>query len=236
MIVLPNTLVLVASERLTPLQSPAVKQSIIETATAFARNRYLPYAEIAKLVDVTASASCLCCAVEIEDSHRRIAGVKSYLSSTAKTKRVQWAQNWCNWGVGEWATVIFSDEFAFNIGEVSGTVWVIRKPRKEYEQDCLVPKFAQRTTVRYGVNQKVCLLFEKLINEVQSIVIAISSRLLILYFIHGGFFFDRNVVIWDISIFTRMEYLHIRLKLLLTVCESLEWEIMFSHGLEEIRT
>lgn len=43
--------------------------------------------------------------------------------------------------------VIWSDECGFSVGEVSGTVWVTSRPGEEYEEDCLVPRFARHTTV-----------------------------------------------------------------------------------------
>lgn len=87
--------------------SPEVKRSLIETATACARNRRLPYTEVAKLAGVTASATCLRRVFESEGYHRRIARIKPFLSPEAKVNRVQWAQAWRDWGVDEWADVIF---------------------------------------------------------------------------------------------------------------------------------
>ncbi|RPA88683.1 hypothetical protein L873DRAFT_1725132, partial [Choiromyces venosus 120613-1] len=52
-----------------------------------------------------------------------------------------------DWAETDWANVIFSDEVAFNCGQLSGTIWVTCKPSKEYDEDCLVPKFKKFTTV-----------------------------------------------------------------------------------------
>jgi len=42
--------------------------------------------------------------------------------------------------------IIWSDECAFSVGVVCGTVWVTRRPGEEYDEDCLVPRFPRRTT------------------------------------------------------------------------------------------
>jgi len=43
--------------------------------------------------------------------------------------------------------VIWSDECAFSVGEVCGTVWVSHCPGEEYDEDYLVPCFPHCTTI-----------------------------------------------------------------------------------------
>jgi len=43
--------------------------------------------------------------------------------------------------------IIWSDECAFSVGEVCGTVWVTRRPGEEYNEDFLVSCFPRRTTI-----------------------------------------------------------------------------------------
>jgi len=73
--------------------------------------------------------------------------VKPFLTDRAKENRLAWATDFADWGENDFADVIFSDEAAFNCGELSGTIWVTRKPGEEYLEDCLVPKFKKLTTI-----------------------------------------------------------------------------------------
>ena len=84
---------------------------------------------------------------ESEGYHRRVAQIKPFLSETSKGRRLEWGEHFRDWNNENWMDVIWSDECAFSVGEVSGTVWVTRRPGEEYEEDCLVPHFARRTTV-----------------------------------------------------------------------------------------
>jgi len=54
--------------------------------------------------------------------------------------------------------VIWSDECAFSVGEVCGTVWVTRRPGEEYNEDCLVPRFPRRNTIMVCVRRDVTIL------------------------------------------------------------------------------
>lgn len=57
------------------------------------------------------------------------------------------SSNWCDWVATEWTDVIFLDLCTVNVRVVSSTVWITHKYGKEYDQDCLVPKFAKCTPV-----------------------------------------------------------------------------------------
>ena len=76
-----------------------------------------------------------------EGYHRRVACQKPFLSAINKEKHLQFAVNYLNWTVQDWARVLWTDESPFNIVGAHGTIWVTRKPGEEYIEECLVPKF-----------------------------------------------------------------------------------------------
>jgi len=69
--------------------------------------------------------------------YRRIARVKTFLSSLAKVKRKDWGERYCDWTREDWHDVIKSDECALSVGQVPGNVWVTRRPGEEFLEDCL---------------------------------------------------------------------------------------------------
>ena len=145
-----------------PLFTSAIRRCLIDTATASAYNRRLPLAEVAKLANIKASKRSLRRIFQSEGYNRRIARIKPFLTAQTKEKRLTWATNFADWTEDDFSDVIFSDEAAFNCGELSGTIWVTRKPGEEYAEDCLVPKFQKLTTIMvwgaiYG-NQKSTLI------------------------------------------------------------------------------
>jgi len=111
------------------------------------QNRHLSLSSIAEQVGIKISAHALRRAFASERYHRRIARVKQFLAPAAQVKRNAWAEEFRDWSIQDWADVIWSDECAFSSGQVPGTVWVTRRPREEYVEDCLVPKFAKQTTI-----------------------------------------------------------------------------------------
>jgi len=64
----------------------AVKQQLINAATASTQNRRLPLSLIAEQVGIKISARALCRAFASEGYHRRVARVKPFLSSAARVK------------------------------------------------------------------------------------------------------------------------------------------------------
>jgi len=102
---------------------------------------------VAELAGVQVSARALRRPFASEGYHRRVARVKPYLSPPTRQKRKAWAEQYRDWQVSDWSDVIWSDECALSVGDVSGTIWVTRRPGEEYLEDCLVPRFARRTTV-----------------------------------------------------------------------------------------
>jgi len=124
-----------------------MKQQLINAVTASAQNRRLPLWFVAEQVGIKISARALRRAFDSEGYHRRVSRVKPFLSSAARVKQNTWAEEFRDWSIQDWADVIWSNECAFSPGQVSGTVWVTRRPGEEYLEDCLVPKFAKQTTI-----------------------------------------------------------------------------------------
>ena len=91
-----------------------------------------------------------------------MARIKPFLSEASKGRRLEWGEHFHDWNNEDWMDVIWSDDCAFSVGEVSGTVWVTCHPGEEYEEDCLVPRFARCTTVMVwgavyrGVKSRLC--------------------------------------------------------------------------------
>jgi len=127
--------------------SPAIKQQLIAAATTNSHTRRLALSSVGELGGVRISARVLRRMFASEGYHRRVARVKPFLTTSAKAKRKAWSEQFSDWDVGDWADVIWSDECAISVGDVSGTVWVTRKPGQEYLEDCLVPKFPRQTTI-----------------------------------------------------------------------------------------
>ncbi|PUU77795.1 hypothetical protein B9Z19DRAFT_1127829 [Tuber borchii] len=130
-----------------PVFTPDIKRLLIKTATASAYNRHLPLSEVAKLAGIKASDRSLHRIFCSQGYNRRVARIKPFLNAETKQKRLDWGWKFHDWAESDWADVIFSDEAAFNCGQLSGTIWVTRKPSEEYDEDCLVPKFKKLTTV-----------------------------------------------------------------------------------------
>lgn len=130
-----------------PTVTPDIQLRLIETATASSQNRRLPYTRIAELAGIQLGEATLKNIFKSAGYHRRVAREKPFLSLAAKEKRMAWGERFRDWGVDDWADIIWSDECAFSVGDVCGTTWVTRRPEEEYHEDCLVPRFPRLTTV-----------------------------------------------------------------------------------------
>lgn len=123
------------------------RDRLVEVATESAYNRRRPLTEIAELAGIKACNSTLRTTFARLGYHRRIARIKPFLTQLAKDKRLAWALEHAHWTVEDWSRVIWTDECALKVGEVSGNIWVTRRPDEEYHEDCLQPKFRKRPTV-----------------------------------------------------------------------------------------
>lgn len=69
---------------------------------------------------------------------------KPLLPRKHKHKRLDWAENHCYWEVGDWGSVIFSDESKFNLIGSDGRKWCWRKPGQACD-----PKYTKKK-VKHG--------------------------------------------------------------------------------------
>lgn len=76
--------------------------------------------------------------------HGRAAIRKPLLSKTNVAKRLEWCKNVQSWSEDQWRKVIFSDESSFTLFPTTGRIYVWRKPKEAFDQDCLFP------TVKHG--------------------------------------------------------------------------------------
>ena len=77
---------------------------------------------MAELAEVHVGVRALHHVFAREGYHCRVAQVKPYLSPATREKQRVWAEQYRNWQVVDWSDVIWSDECALSVGDVSGTV------------------------------------------------------------------------------------------------------------------
>lgn len=94
----------------------AQRQQLIRYATTNSHTRRLPLVEVARRTGIVASPQLLRKTFAQEGYHRRVARQKPFLSAINKEKRFQFAVNYLNWTVQDWARVLWTDESSFNIG------------------------------------------------------------------------------------------------------------------------
>lgn len=131
--------------------------------------------------------------------------------------------------------VIWLDECAFSVGEVSGTVWVTLCPGEEYEEDCLVPCFPVLPLVWFGglfietkrVGWSFGILHIGVVLLAQPTSIILSAQPCIL---GGNFFTQPDAPILAIFIFNKTMLLLIGPVLLTMQCQSLASQTTFSLG------
>jgi len=51
------------------------------------------------------------------------------------------------WAAHDWSKVIWSNEYAFNVGGAPFRVWVSRTAEAEFEESCLLPKFKKLESI-----------------------------------------------------------------------------------------
>jgi len=139
-----------------------LRSRLIARATASSQNRRCPYTQVAELEGIQLGRRALRSVFESEGYHRRVVWIKPFLSENSEGRRFEWGGLFHNWSSEDWMDVIWSDECSFSVGEVSGTVCVTRRPREKYEEDCLMPYIARRTTIMVWEviyrNKKSCLV------------------------------------------------------------------------------
>jgi hypothetical protein len=55
-------------------------------------------------------------------------------------KQLDWAIQWINWGVDEFISIIWSEEFAVEISQDLRQIWVFREPNEKWLANCIHPK------------------------------------------------------------------------------------------------
>ena len=129
-----------------PVVTDEIQSRLITRATADSHNHRLLYTQIAGLEGIPLGRRALSRLFESEGYHRRVARVKPFLSQKSKIPHFEWGEHFHDWSREDLMNVIWSDECTFSMGEDSGTVWVTRRLREEFEEDCLVPRFPRLTT------------------------------------------------------------------------------------------
>src|SRR5437588_9990451 len=84
----------------------AVKQQLIQTATADAHHYRLPLPRVAEIAGVQVSTHTLHRAFASEGYHRHVARVKPFLSPAMKLKRKAWGARFQDWENCDWSDVI----------------------------------------------------------------------------------------------------------------------------------
>lgn len=117
------------------------RRRLVATATSSAVHRRMPLHEIAAACGVHA------CEKTLRKASRRIAQKKPFLDTRQRQLRLDFALAHRGWRLEDWCRVIWTDEcYAWLTGTRSRT-WVTQRPGEEYQDDCLVPKFAKKNSV-----------------------------------------------------------------------------------------
>ena len=66
--------------------------------------------------------------------------VGQVLTSRHLAARLQWTQQHFRWGRQQWARILFSDEFRFNLSHHDGRIRVFRRIGERFADNCLVER------------------------------------------------------------------------------------------------
>ena len=66
--------------------------------------------------------------------------VGQVLTARRRAARLQWAQRHFRWGRQQWARVLFSDEFRFNLSHHDGRIRVFRRRGGRFADNCLIER------------------------------------------------------------------------------------------------
>jgi hypothetical protein len=107
----------------------------------------MPYRERGNSLGINASARTIRRAMGKEGFHRFVALKKPFLTEKSMENQYKFTFKFLDWKSKDWEFAIWTDECAFNVGGVPGRVYVTRRAREEYDNNCLIPRFAKRTCV-----------------------------------------------------------------------------------------
>ncbi|KZV95164.1 hypothetical protein EXIGLDRAFT_580279, partial [Exidia glandulosa HHB12029] len=115
-----------------PSLTPADKRFILRTVR---KNRRMPFGEVGNLVNSSATVVC--------DYLKplRIAKRKLYLKPEHKVRRLDWART--NADRARWDDIAWSDESYIYLDSSRNAVYVTRRADEKYDEDCIIPTFAQ---------------------------------------------------------------------------------------------
>ena len=104
---------------------------------------WLPFQEIANLIDLKISDATVWNVLAGEGYHWRVACKFPHLCITHKWDHMWWAQKYKSYNTENWGKIIWSDECYIYPGDNRGRIYVTRCPDEEFDKDCLVPTFKQ---------------------------------------------------------------------------------------------
>ena len=73
-----------------------------------------------------------------------VAAKKPKLTDKHKKQRLAWAKEHKTWSTEDWGRILWSDESSFELWRTRGRVWVRRRPKERFLDECVVP------TVKHG--------------------------------------------------------------------------------------
>jgi len=127
--------------------STPTRRLLVATATMNAAHRRMTLPEIAAECGVQACERTLRKAFKMEGYSRRVARKKPFLDERKKRLRLEFAIAHRHWSVADWRRVIWTDECYVWLTGTRNRTWVTRRPGEEYQEDCLVPKFAKKDMI-----------------------------------------------------------------------------------------
>jgi transposase len=107
------------------------------------KNRRKPFQEIGHRAAENVSESTVRRVLDEQGFHRRVARKVPFLTQAQKHKRLRWAQEFADIDEKEWINLMPSDECMIEIDDGKGRVYITRRPREEYNENCVVPKMKQ---------------------------------------------------------------------------------------------
>ena len=129
-----------------PVCRTSTRKRLIKRATIDATNRRLPFEAIAELESVNVAPNTLTKAFAKEGYYRRKARKKPLLTEKHKAARLAFALEHIDWGLDDWARVLWTDEASIKVGWF-GQIYVTRTVGEELLEDCLTARFRKYSSL-----------------------------------------------------------------------------------------